>query len=176
MSSSHEEILGYSLPVSRPSQRSSKSNGKAQKRKSAAYVDSEDEDPGDGTPKKKSKSTTKKPRATRTYADGATPTTGIHKEMNCSPALADVIGVPTVSSSLPDLTPFSKPHNPAWPRASHILRSTPVHDAYELKRLESVHVRKWSRRFGSISKPTLCKILKTSARSFAMSECVRFSM
>lgn len=96
------QVLNHSIPNSNP--RSSQppiktpaktkpSKAQNRKRKSAAFVDSEDENP-DHDPKVKK---TKKPRAPRSESDPNTSNKGIHKELNCSPALADVIGVLTCS-------------------------------------------------------------------------------
>lgn len=85
------------LPISDsrlPHTRSAKPKaGKSRKRKSAAFVDSEDDEGETSGPKPKK---VKKPRAPRPQSDAASSGKGIHKELNCSPALADVIGVPTV--------------------------------------------------------------------------------
>ncbi|KAG0143034.1 hypothetical protein CROQUDRAFT_49420 [Cronartium quercuum f. sp. fusiforme G11] len=97
-SNRENDVLPFS--PARPNQRtaanSKAGSTKSRKRKSAAFVDSEDdEDQADGT--KPKKSSAKKPRAPRTSADGTSTNKGFQKELNCSPALAEVIGVPTCS-------------------------------------------------------------------------------
>ncbi|OAV87882.1 hypothetical protein PTTG_06772 [Puccinia triticina 1-1 BBBD Race 1] len=68
---------------------------KSKKRKSAAYVDTDDEDGSPSTGGKKTGGE-KKPRVPR-EGEGPGSNKGIHLELNCSPALSDVIGVPMCS-------------------------------------------------------------------------------
>lgn len=76
--------------------RSAKStSGKSKKRKSAAYVDTDDEEGSSSTASKKNGSA-KKPRPPR-EGEGPGSNRGIHVELNCSPALSDIIGVPVCS-------------------------------------------------------------------------------
>ncbi|EGG08008.1 uncharacterized protein MELLADRAFT_77485 [Melampsora larici-populina 98AG31] len=102
--SQSQEVLSYSIPrSSQPIKPSSKSKptpikSQSRKRKSAAFVESEDDEP---KPKLNEGSKPKKPRKPRApKSESAEPNSsnkGIHKEMNCSPALGDLIGVLTCS-------------------------------------------------------------------------------
>jgi len=94
-------------PVKRPAQESQASatreNAKSKKVKSAAHVDSDGEQGASSTAGKTSNtSAVKKPKAPRApkapkEGGGAGSNKGIHVELNCSPALSDLIGVPICS-------------------------------------------------------------------------------
>lgn len=76
-----------------------RNGNKTKKRKSAAYVDTDDEDRPSGhkAAKNGQSKKPKAPRKPRPEGEGPGSNKGIHVELNCSTALAELIGVPMCS-------------------------------------------------------------------------------
>ncbi|KAH9811674.1 hypothetical protein DFH28DRAFT_435193 [Melampsora americana] len=97
------QVSNDSIPNPRSSQpiktpiKSKPIHSKNRKRKSAAFVNSEDESDLTNPHGSKVNKKPKKPRNPRSESDPNTSNKGIHKELNCSSALANVIGVLTCS-------------------------------------------------------------------------------
>ncbi|MBW0485108.1 hypothetical protein O181_024823 [Austropuccinia psidii MF-1] len=107
LNSTSQTPVNHPTQSPKPSQKASQSaqrvakqsSNKSKKRKSAAYVNSDDDDDVDAGTNGTSSRTKKRktPRKPRAEGDGVRSNTGIHKELNCSAPLAELLGVASCS-------------------------------------------------------------------------------